>query len=55
LTVPEVRAVLVFLLDQREWDEDEILRWSNWRRDRNRQAKESHVKRRTKLLRRRKL
>lgn len=55
MTVPEVRAVLVFLLDQRAWDEAEILRWSGWRRDRNRQAKESHAKRRAKLLRRRRL
>ena len=52
LTVPEVRAVLVHLLDRRAWDEDEILRWSDWRRERNRRAAESHRKRRAKLARR---
>lgn len=53
--MPEVRAVLVYLLDGRVWDEAEILRWSRWRRDRNRTAGECHAKRRAKLLRRRKL
>jgi hypothetical protein len=52
--VPEVRAVLLHLLDARAWDEDEILRWSDWRRDRNRRAAESHRKRRAKLVRRQK-
>ena len=33
MTVPEVRALLVHLLDVREWDVDEILWWSQWRRD----------------------
>ena len=47
--MPEVRAVLLHLLDARAWDEDEILRWSDWRRDRNRRAAESHRKRRTKM------
>lgn len=47
--MPEVRAVLLHLLDARAWDEDEILRWSDWRRDRNRRAAESHRKRRAKL------
>lgn len=48
----QVRAVLLHLLDVRAWDEDEILRWSEWRRDRNRRAAESHRKRRAKLVRR---
>ena len=51
--MPEVRAVLVYLLDRRAWDEAEIVRWSVWRRDRNRRAAESHRKRRAELARRR--
>jgi hypothetical protein len=46
MTVPEVRALLHHLLDVRRWDDDEILRWSRWRRERNRRAAESHRKRR---------
>ena len=46
MTVPEVRAVLVHLLQERRWDEAEIVRWSNWRQERNRIAKECHRKRR---------
>ena len=46
MTVPEVRALLVHLLDKRQWDEDEILHWSAWRQERNRIAKECHWKRR---------
>ena len=52
LTVPEVRAVLVYLLDRWRWDEAEILRWSAGRRDRNRRAAESHRKRRAAKARR---
>src|SRR5579875_1205768 len=44
MTVPEVRALLVHLPDTRQWDEDEILRWSAWRQERNRIAKECHRK-----------
>lgn len=50
--MPEVRAVLLHLLDGREWDEAEIIRWSDWRRERNRRAAESHRKRRARLARR---
>jgi len=46
MTVPEVRALLEHLLDTRQWDEKEILRWSAWRQERNRIAKECHAKRR---------
>jgi hypothetical protein len=46
MTVPEVRALLQHLLEQRVWDEPEILTWSAWRQERNRIAKESHRKRR---------
>jgi hypothetical protein len=46
MTVPEVRAVLVHLLETRHWDEAEILHWSAWRQERNRIAKECHRKRR---------
>ena len=46
--MPEIRAVLVYLLDRRAWDEAEILRWSAWRRERNRRAAVSHEKRRAK-------
>jgi hypothetical protein len=46
MSVPEVRALLVHLLDVRRWDEAEILQWSAWRQQRNRAAKESHRKRR---------
>ena len=53
MTVPEVRAVLRHLLDLRQWDEDEIVKWSNWRLDRNRVAKECHQARRREELRRR--
>lgn len=53
MTVPEVRALLVHLLDKRCWDEAEILRWSAWRQERNRIAKECHRKRRLAELRRR--
>ena len=42
----EVRALLGHLLEVRQWDTQEILRWSNWRRDRNRRATASHRKRR---------
>jgi hypothetical protein len=53
MTVPEVRALLVHLLDVREWDADEILWWSHWRRERNRKAAAAHRKRRLAELRRR--
>jgi hypothetical protein len=46
MSVPEVRALLVHLLDKRHWNEDEILEWSRWRQERNRIAKECHRKRR---------
>jgi hypothetical protein len=46
MTVPEVRAVLVHLLETRQWDEATILDWSVWRQERNRIAKECHRKRR---------
>jgi hypothetical protein len=51
MTVPEVRALLVHLLDVRAWDVDEILNWSEWRRQRNRRAAASHRKRRLAELR----
>ena len=51
MTVPEVRALLVHLLDERAWDAEEILNWSRWRRDRNRRAAISHRKRRLAALR----
>jgi hypothetical protein len=50
MSVPEVRALLVHLLDTRRWDEDEILEWSQWRQERNRIAKECHRKRRQAAL-----
>jgi len=53
MTVPEVRALLIHLLDKRRWDEQEILHWSAWRRERNRIAKECHRKRRQAELARR--
>ena len=46
MTVPEVRALLVHLLEVRAWDVAEILRWSAWRQERNRRAAASHRKRR---------
>ena len=46
MTVPEVRAILRHLLDVRRWDESEIIRWSQWRQERNRVAKECHQRRR---------
>ena len=46
MTVPEVRALLVHLLDARTWDRAEILKWSTWRQERNRRAAVSHRKRR---------
>ena len=46
MTVPEVRALLVHLLDVRRWDEAEILQWSMWLQERNRIAKECHSRRR---------
>ena len=49
--MPEVRALLVHLLETRTWDVAEILRWSDWRRERNRRAAESHRKRRRAELR----
>lgn len=48
---PEVRALLVHLLDVRRWDVAEILNWSRWRRERNRRAAASHRKRRLAELR----
>lgn len=54
MTVPEVRALLVHLLDVRRWDEVEILRWSEWRQERNRIAKLCHSRRgRAEMARRR--
>jgi hypothetical protein len=53
MSVPEVRALLVHLLEVRVWDADEILRWSDWRRERNRRAAASHRKRRLAELKRR--
>jgi hypothetical protein len=44
MTVPEVRAPLVHLLEVRVWDVDEILRWSHWRQERNRRAAASYRK-----------
>ena len=46
MTVPEVRALLVHLLEVRAWDVAEILTWSAWRQERNRRAAASHRKRR---------
>jgi hypothetical protein len=54
MTAPEVRALLVHLLEVRVWGEAEILEWSAWRRERNRRAAASHRKRRLAELRRRK-
>jgi hypothetical protein len=54
MTVPEVRALLVHLLEVGVWDVAEILGWSAWRRERNRRAAASHRKRRLAELRRRK-
>ena len=51
MSVPEVRALLVHLLEVRAWDVGEILRWSEWRRERNRRAAVSHRKRRLAVLR----
>lgn len=53
MSVPEVRALLVHLLEVRAWDVGEILRWSAWRRERNRRAAASHRKRRLAVLRQR--
>ena len=53
MTVPEVRALLVHLLEVRAWDVAEILRWSAWRQERNRRAAASHRKRRLAERRRR--
>ncbi len=53
MSVPEVRALLHHLLEVRVWDPAEILRWSRWRRERNRRAALSHRKRRAADLRRR--
>ncbi len=53
MSVPEVRALLTHLLEVRVWDVAEILRWSEWRRERNRRAALSHRKRRLAELRRR--
>ena len=53
MSVPEVRALLVHLPEVRAWDVGEILRWSGWRRERNRRAAVSHRKRRLDELRRR--
>lgn len=50
MSVPEVRAVLVHLLDTRRWDEDAIREWSRWRQERNRIAKECHRTRRQAVL-----
>ena len=53
MSVPEVRALLVHLLEVRVWDVEEILWWSHWRRERNRRAAVSHRKRRRAERRRR--
>jgi hypothetical protein len=55
MSVPEVRALLVHLLEVRVWDVDEILWWSHWRRERNRRAAASHRKRRRAERRRRRV
>ena len=52
MSVPEVRALLVHLLEVRVWDVKEILTWSHWRQERNRRAAASHRKRRLADLRR---
>jgi len=53
MSVPEARALLRHLLEVRAWDVGEILRWSEWRRERNRRAAVSHRKRRLAVRRRR--
>jgi hypothetical protein len=53
MSVREVRTILRHLLDMREWDEDEIVAWCNWRMKRNRIAKACHMARRRDELRRR--
>ena len=53
MSVPEVRTLLHHLLEVRAWDPAEILKWSRWRRERNRRAAVSHRKRRAADLRRR--
>jgi hypothetical protein len=46
MSVPEVRALLIHVLEKRRRDEDDIPCWSAWRQERNRIAKQSHRKRR---------
>ena len=46
MSVPEVRALLHHLLEVRARDTAEILKWSHWRRERNKRAAVSHRKRR---------
>ena len=53
LTVPELRALLAHLLETRRWDLEEILHWSQWRRERNRVAAACHRRRRLQELARR--
>jgi hypothetical protein len=53
LSVPEVRAVLAFLLETRTWDVAEVLKWHRWRVERNRRAAASHAKRRAAELKKR--
>ena len=53
LSVYELRALLRHLLDLRQWDEDEILAWSDRRQERNRVAKACHERRRRAELRKR--
>jgi hypothetical protein len=55
MSVPEVRALLLHLLDVRVWDVEEILLWSHWRQERNRRAAVSHRKRRLAVLRQRRV
>ena len=50
MTVPEVRALLIHLLEVRAWDLAEILRWSAWRQERNRRVTASHRMRDRRLI-----
>ena len=46
LTVPEVRGLLLRLVWARAWEAEEVLAWSDWRREHQHRARASHYKRR---------
>ncbi len=53
MSVRKVRVLLKDLIDVRQWDDEGIIAWSNWRMERNRLTKQCREAKRRNQLRQR--